>query len=68
MPSTLLAPAALPGIVQPLDWVYGLQAIAHGATSLFYQTGGQTEEVLEDRNAFVEKRPPDFTKFRHQPW
>ncbi len=46
------------------DWVYGMQAIAHGATSLFYQT----DEALEGRNAFLEKRKPDFTPYRHQPW
>ena len=42
------------------DWVYGMQAIAHGATSLFYMT----EEAREGRNAFVEKRKPDFSAFR----
>ncbi len=46
------------------DWVYGLQAIAHGATSLFYRT----EEALEGRNAFLEKRDPDFSPFRQMPW
>ena len=46
------------------DWVYGMQASAHGATSLFYQT----EEAWEGRTAFLEKRPPNFSKFRHQPW
>lgn len=46
------------------DWVYGLQAIAHGATSLFYRT----EEALEGRTAFLEKRSPDFSKFRQMPW
>jgi len=47
------------------DWVYGLQAVAHGATSLFYRT----EEALEGRAAFLEKRRPDFAPFRRQmPW
>jgi naphthoate synthase len=46
------------------DYVYGLQAIAHGATSLFYTT----EESKEGRRAFVEKRPPDFSKYRQHPW
>ena len=46
------------------DWVYGLQAIAHGATSLFYRT----EEAIEGRNAFLEKRNPDFSPFRQMPW
>ena len=46
------------------DWVYGLQAVAHGANSLFYGT----EEALEGSNAFLEKRPPDFSPYRHMPW
>lgn len=46
------------------DWVYGLQAIAHGATSLFYRT----DESLEGRNAFLEKRKPDFSPYRQMPW
>ena len=46
------------------DWVYGMQSIAHGATSLFYQT----DEALEGRNAFLEKRKPNFAPYRHQPW
>ena len=46
------------------DWVYGLQAIAHGATSLFYRT----EEAQEGRDAFLEKRKPDFSRFRQLPW
>ena len=46
------------------DWVYGLQAIAHGATGLFYQT----EEAQEGHAAFLEKRKPDFSRFRRQPW
>lgn len=46
------------------DWVYGLQAIAHGATSLYYMT----EESQEGRRSFLEKRRPDFSKFRHMPW
>ena len=46
------------------DYVYGLQAIAHGATSLFYTT----EESKEGRRAFIEKRQPDFSKYRQHPW
>jgi len=46
------------------DHVYGLQAIAHGATHLFYGT----EEGKEGRNAWREKREPDFSKFRRTPW
>ncbi|MDH4120569.1 MAG: 1,4-dihydroxy-2-naphthoyl-CoA synthase [Deltaproteobacteria bacterium] len=46
------------------DWVYGLQAVAHGATHLFYGT----EEAAEARAAYKEKRDPDFEKFRRTPW
>jgi naphthoate synthase len=46
------------------DHVYGIQAIAHGATALFYTM----EESKEGRRAFVEKRPPDFSKYRQHPW
>ncbi len=46
------------------DHGYGLQALAHGATSLFYAT----EEGNEGRRAFLEKRPPDFSKYRRTPW
>ena len=46
------------------DHIYGIQAIAHGATSLFYTT----EESKEGRRAFLEKRKPDFSKYRKHPW
>jgi len=46
------------------DHGYGLQALAHSATSLFYMT----EEAREGRRAFVEKRQPDFSKYRSTPW
>ena len=46
------------------DWAYGLEAVAHGATSLFYHT----EEAAEGNRAFNEKRQPDFSKFRQMPW
>ena len=41
------------------DGQTGLQELAGNATMLFYMT----EEGQESRNAFVEKRPPDFGKF-----
>jgi naphthoate synthase len=41
------------------DGQVGLQELAGNATMLFYMT----EEGQEGRNAFVEKRPPDFGKF-----
>lgn len=45
------------------DGQAGLQELAGCATMLFYQT----EEGQEGRNAFLEKRPPDFNKFTKQP-
>jgi naphthoate synthase len=38
----------------------GVAQFAHTALNLYYQT----EEAMEGRNAFVEKRPVDFKKFR----
>ena len=46
------------------DHVYGIQAIAHGATHLFYGT----EEGREGREAWKERREPDFSRFRKMPW
>lgn len=40
------------------DGLAGLQELAGNATHLFYRT----EEALEGRNAFLEKRPPDFSE------
>jgi naphthoate synthase len=45
------------------DGQAGLQELAGNATMLFYMT----EEGQEGRNAFVEKRPPDFGKFTRKP-
>lgn len=45
------------------DGQAGLQELAGDATMLFYMT----EEGREGRNAFLEKRPPDFSKFTRQP-
>ena len=41
----------------------GMQQLAGGATSLFYRTG----ESKEGRDAFVEKREPDFSRFPRLP-
>jgi naphthoate synthase len=43
------------------DGQAGIQELAGNATMLFYMT----EEAQEGRNAFVEKRDPDFSRF---PW
>ena len=45
------------------DGQAGLQELAGDATMLFYRT----EEGMEGRNAFLEKRAPDFTKFPRLP-
>ncbi len=41
------------------DGQAGLQELAGNATMLFYMT----EEGQEGRNAFVEKRPPNFSQY-----
>lgn len=46
------------------DHVYGIQAIAHGATSLFYST----EEAREGRESWKARKEPDFSKYRRTPW
>jgi naphthoate synthase len=45
------------------DGLAGLQQFAGDATLLYYLT----EEAKEGRNAFTEKRPPDFSKFERFP-
>ena len=45
------------------DGLAGIQQLAGDATMLFYMS----EEGQEGRNAFVEKRPPDFSKFPKRP-
>ena len=45
------------------DGLSGIQELAGNATALFYMT----EEGQEGRNAFLEKRPPDFKKYPRRP-
>lgn len=47
-----------------LDGQAGIQELAGNATLLYYQT----VEAQEGKNAYVEKRPPDFRKFPWLPW
>lgn len=45
------------------DGQAGLQELAGNATMLYYMS----EEAQEGRNAFIERRKPDFSKFPRQP-
>jgi naphthoate synthase len=45
------------------DGESGIQELAGNATLLYYMT----EEAQEGRNAYVEKRPPDFGRFKRLP-
>ncbi len=45
------------------DGLAGVQELAGNATALFYMTA----EGQEGRDAFLEKRPPDFRKFPRRP-
>ncbi len=51
------------GLNADCDGQAGLQELSGNATMLFYMT----EEGQEGRNAFNEKRKPDFTKFPKRP-
>ncbi|HET9074446.1 MAG TPA: 1,4-dihydroxy-2-naphthoyl-CoA synthase [Solirubrobacteraceae bacterium] len=44
------------------DGLAGIQQLAHDANLLFYMS----EEAAEGRQAFLEKRKPDFAKFPHR--
>ncbi|MBI4299631.1 MAG: 1,4-dihydroxy-2-naphthoyl-CoA synthase [Chloroflexi bacterium] len=46
------------------DHVYGIQNLAHGATAFYYGT----DECKEGTQAFLERREPDFSRFRKHPW
>jgi naphthoate synthase len=45
------------------DGLAGVQQLAHDANLLFYMS----EEAQEGRNAYREKRRPDFTRFPRRP-
>ena len=45
------------------DGLAGLQQLAGDATMLYYMT----EEAKEGKNAFIEKRKPNFSQFRRLP-
>ena len=47
-----------------VDGQAGIQELAGNATLLFYMT----EQAREARNAFLEKREPDFRKYPWLPW
>ena len=46
-----------------VDGQTGIQELAGNATLLFYMT----EEAREGRDAFIEKRKPDFSRFPRLP-
>ena len=62
-----LSPMALrmikAGFNADTDGLAGIQELAGNATGLFYMT----EEGQEGRNAWLERRPPDFGKYRQRP-
>ena len=51
------------GLNAELDGQTGIQVLAGDATMLYYMT----EEGSEGKNAYLEKRKPNFRKFPHRP-
>lgn len=51
------------GLNAGVDGLAGVQQLAGDATLLYYMT----EEAQEGRNAFIEKRDPDFARFPKRP-
>jgi naphthoate synthase len=47
-----------------VDGQAGIQELAGNATMLFYMT----EQAQEAKNAYLEKRPPDFRRYPWLPW
>ena len=45
------------------DGLAGIQQLAHDANLLFYMS----EEAREGRDAYMERREPDFSKFPRRP-
>jgi len=62
-----LSPTALrlmkAGFNADTDGLAGIQELAGNATGLFYMT----DEGQEGRNAWLEKRPPDFAAYGRRP-
>jgi naphthoate synthase len=62
-----LSPMALrmikAGFNADTDGLSGIQELAGNATGLFYMTA----EGQEGRNAWLERRPPDFSRYRKRP-
>ena len=61
-PAWRSASSRRPSTPTPTAWP-GIQELAGDATLLYYMT----EEAQEGRNAYVEKRKPDFSKFPRFP-
>jgi naphthoate synthase len=51
------------GFAADVDGLAGVQQLAGDATLLYYLS----EEAQEGRDAYVQKRPPDFGRFPHRP-